>query len=143
MASEMCEILENESFFPTITKLKRLIEDFPKIIEFERKSENKSIAHYQNIFVYEKNEWQARILKQLSSCSTEELYARDLNKYRYTFIYKVVKFYLKQKNTSKFLNFLKTLPSSYVWKIFKSVLDIVDQIGEFDAQNEDQQLPVI
>jgi len=57
MANEMCEILENESFFPTISRLKRLIEDFPKIVDFERKGENKSISHYQNVFVYETNSW--------------------------------------------------------------------------------------
>lgn len=54
IANELCEILENESYFPTITKLKRLMEDFPKIIEFDRKSENKSLAMNQSVLVYEK-----------------------------------------------------------------------------------------
>ena len=54
MANELCEILENESLFPTITRLKKLIEDFPNIAEFDIKGEGKSLSQYQNVFVYEK-----------------------------------------------------------------------------------------
>lgn len=106
MANRMCEILDNETFFPTITKLKRLIEDFPKIIEYERKGENKSLAIYQNVLVFESkfatksttekinrsgNIQTVNLIKYLKSCNTKELLAKDLNQYRYTFIYKIVK----------------------------------------------------
>ena len=148
MANKMCEILENETFFPTITKLKRLIEDFPKIIEFERKGENKSIAHYQNVFVYETkfdtsksmgeeynrmgNRHTVNLIKNLKSCHTKELFAKDLSQYRYTFIYKLVKHNKKQKSMLNFMQFLKTLPSSFIWELFISVLDIITKIEELE-----------
>lgn len=150
MANRMCEILENESFFPTITKLKRLIEDFPKIIEFERKGENKSLAHYQNVFVYETrfghkmtgedkinrsgNIQTVNLIKYLKSCCTKELLAKDLNQYRYTFIYRLVKLNKKQKSMANFINFLKTLPSSYIWDLFTQVLDIVSMVEAFEEE---------
>jgi hypothetical protein len=148
MANRMCEILDNETFFPTITKLKRLIEDFPKIIEYERKGQNKSLAIYQNVFVYESknsslsdkidrsgNIQTVNLLKYLKSCHTVELLAKDLNQYRYTFIYKLVKLNKKQKSMTNFMAFLKTLPSSYVWQLFKQVLEIVSMVENFEENN--------
>ena len=149
MASKMCEILENESYFPIITKLKRLIEDFPKIIEFERKGENKSLAHYQNVLVYETkfssrgsgdefqrygNKETVNLIKYLKSCHTQELFAKDLNQYRYTFIYKLLKHNKKQKSMANFMTFLKTLPSNYVWELFMEVLDIITNVEEYEQE---------
>lgn len=58
-----------------------------------------------------------------------------MNHYRYTFIYKIVKFYRKDKRSDEFMGFLKTLPSSYIWKIFKELLDILAKVETFDSNN--------
>lgn len=70
MANEVCEILENESLFPMITKLKKLIEDFPNIAEYEKKGENKSLSQYQSVLVYEKKPFNVQtinVIKYLKS----------------------------------------------------------------------------
>mmetsp|Transcript_29643 Transcript_29643/g.29224 ORF Transcript_29643/g.29224 Transcript_29643/m.29224 type:complete len:256 (+) Transcript_29643:76-843(+) len=148
MANRMCQVIENEAYFPTISKIKRLIEDFPKIIEFERRGERKSIAHFQNVLVYETksdirrfsedprsgNKQTVNLIKLLGSCKTKELVASDLGQYRYTFIYKLLKSNKKQKSMVNFMTFLKNIPSSYIWELFLSVLEIVTKVEQFEEE---------
>ena len=140
MANELWEILENESLFPTITRLKKLIEDFPNIAEFDLKGEGKSLSHYQNVFVYEKkpfNSQTVNLIKFLKSCSTKEIFAKDMNLYRFTFIYEICKLWKKFNNatTMQFLDLLKSWPSKYIWNIFSSIIKIVNLLDSYDYES--------
>lgn len=65
MANDLCEVLENEILFTGISRMKRLIMDFPNITEFTRKGEKRSLAHLQDVIVYHNKPYNNNLINLL------------------------------------------------------------------------------
>ena len=83
------------------------------------------------------NSQTVNLIKLLKSCTTKEIFAKDMNLYRFTFIYEICKLWKKFNNatTMQFLDSLKTWPSKFIWNIFSNIMQIVNLLESFDYES--------